>query len=277
MLIDYHLHDHFSPDSETETKKAVQAERDLGIRHICITNHGEWFEDGEGIPSSFKYEEAFVRFQKASKEANQVQKIFPDMQIGFGAEIQYEEGNMEEVKRFTQALPFDFMLGSIHNLQGINISGHLHVDQFLEGKSEEEAYECYFADMLKLVEWGHFDAVAHFDIIKKYGINTYGPFQPQKYKTTILNILQIMKTKGIGIELNTGSLHKRCKTLFPHPDILKWCVEIGIENYTLGSDAHKNDEYGRHLDEALQIAKEVGIKSLSTYEKRVPTKHDIFS
>ena len=67
-------------------------------------------------------------------------------------------------------------------------------------------------------------------------------------------------------------MHHKCHQLFPHPEILKWCVETGIENYTLGSDAHELHEVGRHLDEALQIAKDVGIKYLSTYKKRQPTK-----
>jgi hypothetical protein len=52
-------------------------------------------------------------------------------------------------------------------------------------------------------------------------------------------------------------------------------VEIGIENYTLGSDAHELHEAGRYLDEALDIAKEVGIITFSTYKKRKPTKHKI--
>ena len=42
-----------------------------------------------------------------------------------------------------------------------------------------------------------------------------------------------------------------------------------------GSAGHKLNEVGTGLDEALAIAKDVGIKSISTYEKRVPTKYKI--
>jgi histidinol-phosphatase (PHP family) len=84
-----------------------------------------------------------------------------------------------------------------------------------------------------------------------------------------------MKKKGIGLELNTHCLYDKCKELFPHPDILKWAVDIGIENFTLGSDGHKLNEVGTGLNEALAIAKKVGIKSISTYEKGVPTKFKI--
>ena len=45
------------------------------------------------------------------------------MQIGFGAEIQYEESAMGNCAKLIDNLPFDFILGSVHNLDGINISG----------------------------------------------------------------------------------------------------------------------------------------------------------
>ncbi len=275
MLIDYHLHNHSSPDSETDTETLIEEEEKAGIHHICITNHGEWFEKEKGIPGSLNYEKAIERFRNTLKEITELRQKFPTMQIGFGAEIQYEEQAMDDSKRLLESLPFDFVLGSIHNLDGINISGPHHALDFCEGKTEEKAYGRYFEELLKLVEWGHFDAVAHFDILKKMAVEVYGPFKPEKFKPIILKILKTMKKKGIGIELNTASLRKRCRELYPHPEILKWCVEIGIEHYTLGSDGHKADEYGRDLDKALQIAKEAGIKTLSTYKNHIPTKHPI--
>ena len=275
MLIDYHIHNHFSPDSKTDTVELVKIEKSLGIKEICITNHSEWFAHKEGDPGVFDYSHALKRFQDIKKELNEIRPQFPDMQIGFGVELQYQEDQLDELKRFIEDLPFDFILGSVHIIENIVVSGGKHAHELFEGMDEKTAYQKYFEEMIKLIEWGNFDAVAHFDIIKKYGHEHYGPFQPNKYKPIIQKILQLMKDKGIGIELNTACLHQKCKELFPHPDILKWCVEIGIEHYTLGSDAHELEEAGRHLDEAFAIAKKVGIPTISTYEKRQPTKNKI--
>ena len=275
MLIDYHLHNHFSPDSDLDTLELVKREEKLGIKNICITNHGEWFEYGEGTPGYFNYEKAVERFRKVTEEITEIRKQFPNMQIRMGVELSYEKEAMEGIRRMSQEIPFDFIIGSVHSLEGINISGPHHTLDFCEGKTEEEAYGLYFEEILKLVEWGEFDVVGHFDILKKIAVEKYGPFKPEKVELIIKRILQTMKEKGIGLELNTASLHKRCHELYPHPQILKWAVEIGIEHFTLGSDAHRPNEIGRYLNEALQIAKEAGIKTLSTYKNRQPTKYQI--
>ena len=275
MLIDYHIHNHFSPDSETDTVEIVKREKSLGIKDICITNHSEGFTEGEDEAGIFDYEDAMKHFRAAKDEIDNIRPQFPDMNIGFGVETQYQEGFMDDLERFVKNSPFDFVLGSIHILENVVISGGKHAGDFFEKKDEEKAYTMYFEDMLKLIEWGNFDAVAHFDIIKKYGHEHYGPFQPTKYKPIIQKILQLMKNKGIGIELNTACLYQRCKEIFPHPDILKWCLEIGIENYTLGSDAHELEIAGTYIHEAHAIAKEIGIPEISTYEKRKPTTFQI--
>lgn len=275
MLIDYHLHNHFSPDSETDTVELIEKAQKGGIHHICITNHAEIFVEGEGIPGIFEMEEATKRFLETKKEIDGLKPQFPDMSIGFGVELQYQKEFMTPLKTFEGQMDFDFILGSVHTVENVQISGGGRAGDLYEKVDEKTAYTKYFENMLKLIEWGQLDAVAHFDICKKYGHEYYGPFQPQKYKPIIVKILQTMKEKGIGIELNTGSLHKRCKELFPHPDILKWCVEIGLDHFTLGSDAHKVDEIGRHLNEAVATAKEVGISTVSTYEERKPTKYKV--
>ena len=275
MLIDYHLHNHFSPDSETNTVELIKREKSLGINAVCITNHSEWFAHKEGDPGIFDYNHALKRFQGIKEELDEIRPQFPDMQIGFGVELQYQENQLDELKRFIENLTFDFILGSVHIIENIVISGGKHAHELFERMDEKTAYQKYFEKLLEYVEWGHFDAVAHFDITKKYGHEHYGPFQPQKHKPIILKVLQLMKSKGIGVELNTACMHKNCEELFPHPDILKWCLEIGIEYFTLGSDAHEPEETGRYLDEALKIAKEAGIQTISTYEKRKPTKHKV--
>jgi len=272
MLIDYHLHNHFSPDSKTDTVMLIKHMRELGIKHICITNHGEWFDEETEEAGVFEYNEVFPRLLKAKKEIETLRPQYPDMDIGFGLELQYQPKSADDIKKLIHNVEFDFILGSVHLMEGYVISGGKNAKKFFKGKTEEKAYSMYFETLLNWVKTGDFDAVAHFDVTKKFGVEHYGPFQPQKYKPLIFRILEEMKRKGIGIELNTGSLHKHCKELFPHPDILKWCVEIGIENYTMGSDAHELHEAGRYLDEALAIAKEVGIKTISTYKNRKPEK-----
>jgi histidinol-phosphatase (PHP family) len=267
MLIDYHLHNHFSPDSREDTREIVKKALEMGVKNLCITNHAELHERETGM-SVFDFDEAVERFRKIEEELDEVRKEYRQADIRLGVELEYYEGRMDEIARFTEAVPLDFILGSVHVVMGVIISSHLFADGLYKKTDEETAYNAYFDNLEKLVEWGHLDAVAHFDICKKIGCRFYGPFQPEKYKHRIIPILETMKKQGIGLELNTKCVDNKCREIFPHPLILKWAVEAGIENFTLGSDAHKKEHVSQHLEKARQLAKNAGVKYLSTYSGR---------
>jgi len=190
------------------------------------------------------------------------------MNIGFGLELQYDRHALKESEKLVKSLPFDFILGSIHFVDDVLIANDKYCRDMFEKYSEQKMYSTYFKDLLKWVKIGNFDVVGHFDIIKKVGHEYYGPFNPQKYKPIILKIIEEMKKRGIGIEVNTKYMKKGCYEPFPHPYILKWCVEMGIKNYTIGSDAHSANQAGKNIPEALELLKEVGVKNISTYKDR---------
>jgi histidinol-phosphatase (PHP family) len=274
MIIDYHLHNHFSPDSKSETADIAKKAVDSGIGEICITNHVETFDPETGI-GAFSYGEAMDRFKKIKREIGETQKNFPDLPIKSGVELEYIPKWMDEMKRFVYDTDFDFLICSVHEVDNVIVSSSDLCHKLYEKTDEKYAYGKYFDLLYKTAEWGHFSVVGHFDICKKGGTAHYGPFRPGKYKDKIIPILNLIKRKGIGIELNARCMHEHCNELFPHPDILKWAVGIGVEHFTLGSDAHSAKDVGKNLDEALAIAKEVGIKSISTYENRQPTQFSI--
>ncbi|MDH5597387.1 MAG: histidinol-phosphatase [Candidatus Peregrinibacteria bacterium] len=267
MLIDYHLHNHFSPDSEEDTRKIIEMAIKRGMQDICITNHVDWFD-------IFDLNESIERFKKIQEEIDLLQPEY-GIPIRLGCELELMPGRMDELAEFVKQVPLDFVLGSVHHIDGGVISSHKYADAAFEGRTEEEAYHNYFDNMVELIDWGHFDVASHFDICKKYGHKFYGLFDPEKYKDRIIPILKMMALKNIGLELNTKCLHIKCKEIFPHPTILKWALEAGIKNFTLSSDAHTEADVSEHIKEALEIAKSVGIKEISTYYQRQAILHPI--
>jgi histidinol-phosphatase (PHP family) len=267
MRTDYHLHNHFSPDSGEQTAKIIERALELGMDEICITNHAETHEEETGL-SRFELKEAVSRFRKIKKEIEGEQKKYSNIRLRFGVELEYAENRMQQLSQFIHSVPLDFILGSVHVVRGVVISSHLFANELYRNTSEDVAYKSYFNNLLKLVEWGDLDIVAHFDICKKYGHKFYGPFEPEKYEKEVRTILKKMKDRNIGIELNTGSMQKRCRELFPHPKIINWALEEGIVRYTIGSDAHNHKEIGRSFGDAFRIARSVGISHLTSYSRR---------
>ena len=246
----------------------------MNMQEVCLTNHVEWHDHKTG-QAVLDLKEATTRFKKIEAEINSLQPDFPQLPIKLGAELEYVPAHMDELKAFVKDTALDFVLGSVHIVDGTIIASRKFAQQLYEKIDEETAYLHYFKALKKMVEWGHFDVVAHFDIPKKAGVRFYGPFRPEKYKTQIIEILTLMKKKGIGIELNTKHFNVERNELFPHTQILKWAVEIGIEHFTFSSDAHKAKHASLFIKAAKKIAKNAGVKSISTYKKRIPTKHPI--
>lgn len=201
------------------------------------------------------------------------QKVTPPASVPAPGQQAPVSPEIEQMEDFIKETDFDFILGSVHIVHGVIISSHKFADQLYSKADEETAYKDYFQELLKLVEWGHFDAVAHFDICKKYGYKFYGPFRPEKYKDQILPILDLMAKKGIGLELNTKCLNDKCRELFPHPVILTWALKAGVKHFTIGSDAHRAKEVGGHTEQALKIASERDLPAISTYLRRKPALH----
>lgn len=276
MLIDYHVHNHFSADSHADTTELLKKLQKQRVQEVCLTNHAEWFdnetESGRGVFDGY---EAARRFESIRWEIEQLQPQFPDLPIKIGAELTFNPAYLKTIEKFLREAQLDFTIGSVHEIDDFIINSNKHCHGYFEGKNEEWAYGPYFKQLLEMIEWGQFSVVGHLDVIKKYGVEYFGPFKPEQYKKPIQKALKLMKKKGLGLELNAGSLKKRCQELFPHPMILGWALEEGIEHFTLGSDGHSVESAGGNLKEALEIAKAAGIKTLSTYEKGKPTKHQI--
>lgn len=264
MLIDYHVHSHFSPDSHADAAQILHRLQLLGIKDVCFTNHNEWFTDKNPM-GQFDIDEAIVRFKLAREEIESLKPQFPDMKIKFGTELTYEADRKKDLNAFIKQMDFDFVLASVHHVKGAVISSHKNIEKYFENKTEAEAYIPYFEQLYDMAQWGNFDAIGHFDVIKKYGHEFYGQFNPQKYEKLIRKILSLLAMQSLGLELNSGCLHNKCHELFPHPQILDWAIKAGVKRFTLGSDAHEENEAGKFLDEALEIAKKTGIKSFSAF------------
>ena len=269
MLIDYHIHNHFSPDSNDHTREIAERALELGIEEIAITNHMQT-EDPEKHIDIFSLEEAIPRLNAAKKEIEETQLHFPQLRILFGIEVDSNLPWKKDADLLVRQLDLDIALGSVHIVDDVIISSPRRAIEFYQHVSEEHAYSRYFELMQDFTRDGNFDVVAHFDVCKRGGTEIYGAFNPQKYKPLILSSLQNIKNRGLGIELNTGSMHRRCNEIYPHPDIIKWALEIGVEHFTLGSDSHHPDVIGCNFQEAIQIAKELGITKFTRYQKRNP-------
>ena len=75
--------------------------------------------------------------------------------------------------------------------------------------------------------------------------------------------------------INTGGLDKGLREQHPCTEFLRRYKKRGGEIITVGSDAHRPADIGRHFDRAADVLKECGFDYYCTFEKRTPVFHKL--
>ncbi|HKK27523.1 MAG TPA: histidinol-phosphatase HisJ family protein [Gemmatimonadota bacterium] len=267
-MINYHAHDEASSDAAGSLPAHARAAADAGLAELCVTNHveimdesGRWTVDAG---------EVVDRLGAELEAAGDVRERVPGLELRIGAELEYRPEWVPELERIAAELPLDFLLGSVHVVDGHNISGGVGVDDYFAGRSLEEAYGRYFQVVGEMVGWGGFDVVAHFDLVKRFGHRAYGDFDPRVLEEPIRGVLERMAAAGLGIEINTSGYGQPPAAAYPEPEILRWAREAGVPRLTLGADSHAPHRIAAGLGRGAALAADTGWTELTGFDRRRP-------
>lgn len=170
------------------------------------------------------------------------------------------------------------MLLALHRLRGweeelyeIDYAGYT-------GADFRRMMEQYFDELLELVEWGRFDALAHLSLPLRYPKYRNGiDLDLARYREAIDPVLRRLAGSGKALELNTSGLRGALGDTLPPLWVLRRFREVGGELVTVGSDAHRAADVGAGLPEALAMLEEAGFSHCAFYRGRKPELHPIRS
>lgn len=253
MLLDYHIHS-FLSDGVKNPKEYLGAAIQKKINEIGFSEHLN-FKDFDWV-MKFSDLPLYVKIVDDLRKTSEIP-------IKLGVEIDFIPGFEEKIEKIINEWPFDYVLGSVHLINGFQFD-NLKKEIIAEyGKFDiDELYEKYFGLVQKAAKSKLFDVMAHPDLIKKMG------FKP---KNDITNLLEetadCFARTGVCIEVNTSGLDKPCEEIYPSEKFLKMCYDRKIP-ITFGSDAHKPDDIGKYFDRALDSVKKVGYKEIVQFDRR---------
>ncbi len=259
---DYHMHSEHSPDSSVPVIDRCQQAVELGLTEICITDHLDFVP----VDSGFGYYRPDAYFADVMRARSEY-----DGRVTLRAGIEIGEWHRypEQVMEIAHAYPYDFIIGSLHYI-GEEASGLVLEAPYFEGKTEKDAYETYFTELLAMVRHGGFDVIGHIDVPKRGGFSVYGGYRCGDFEEPIREVLKAAIEGGIGIEVNTGTARRAVGIPSPDVDVLKWYKELGGEILTIGSDAHRPDHMTLFFDVASAMLEEAGFDAVTCFEERKP-------
>lgn len=248
MISDYHVHSHFSFDSEEKPENIINQAINLGMNQICFTDHQDYNWPVKGETPLINIEEYTSALSALRNEYKNKIQILTGIELGL---MKDNEALCQELIKNNN---FDYVIGSCHIVDGMDP----YYSIFWENKPDREAFESYFKTLLNSLRYFHnIDALGHLDYIVRYSPNKDANYSPFDYQDIIDEILKFIINNEIKLEINTANFAKGFSFPNPHTDIIKRYKELGGEFVVFGSDAHKAADIGYHFDETEKLIKEM--------------------
>jgi histidinol-phosphatase (PHP family) len=260
------MHCHFSGDSEAASEDMVKAAMEKGLDGICFTDHLDF--DYREEPGLFLLDVDAYRAEILALQAK-YDGIFP---ILWGIEVGLQPHVVGKNRDVTTGYPFDFVIGSSHCVDCIDI----YYPSFYENTTEEAAYRRYFEAILKNVQTdADYDVYGHLDYIVRYGPHKNEFYSYKAYADIIDEILRALIARGKGIELNTAGFKYGLGHPNPTEDVIRRYRELGGEIITIGADGHKPEHVAYDFAKVAGILRDAGFSFYTVFRQRKPEFYPI--
>ena len=256
-MFDYHMHSTVSFDGHDSGLAMAQAAAARGLTEICFTDHIDYTPEMDMVFDTAVYNAEYDDLQ------------VPGLLVRRGMEFGLTPDNPDQLKQDLQRRPFDFVLGSVHLVDGVDI----YLDPYWQGKTYDEAVRLHLQTTLECVRVHEdYDVLGHLTYIAKCGAN------PRKellrycdHKPIIDEILMELVKHEKGMELNTSGID-RCGGPLPTLDYFQRFYELGGRIVTVGSDSHDVARAGQYTHEMVAELKKI-FGYVCTFEGRRPIFH----
>lgn len=268
VRVNYHVHNEYSSDGRGSTEEFCQTAIELDFDEICFANHAEMLsaETGDWVVDLV---EARQRFEQLQHEIERLQPEFPELRILLGAEFEYRPEWLETLEALIDSVDFDLIIGSVHIVDGQQISGGGSVGAYFKERDVSEAYGRYFEVVDEMLDWGGFDVLGHLDLVKRFGVKHYGPFDVKPFESQIRGLLEKMVSKGLGLEVNTSGVMQAPAEPYPGLQILRLAKEAHVATVTIGTDSHVPISFEQGWEVGDFILRQAGFTELTLFSHRI--------
>lgn len=256
LPLDAHLHTDQSPDSNVPIDAYASAALDRGIVEIAITDHVD-FERGAPAYAytSFADRERVVR-AAAERWAPR------GVAIRFGVELTYDRSWEDDLRAHLARHSYDFAIGSVHD----RVESPYHpsrVAAWVAGRRLADVVAPYLDEVEAAARSGLFDAIGHIDGVKRYLFPFVKPAELAARPELLEPVLRALVDSGTALEVNTSGLRYTVAESFPYPAAVARFRELGGRAITIGSDAHRAEQFAWGLGDGYAIASAAGFDALT--------------
>lgn len=253
MKFDLHTHHDRCGHARGGIRQYIEAAIAKGLQIIGISDHSPYFGEAADhaqpriamAKSEFPcYVEEVLRLKEEYK---------PKIEVLLGVESDFFPEHVEAYRQNYDKYPFDYIIGSVHQSDGISIFNKRR----FKGLSEQEKVrqkEKYYDLIQKSSRSGMFQILGHIDAMKGF-YPKFTDIQTEAVEDT----LKMIAETSMAIEVNTSGKTKDVGGWYPSDDVLERALFHGID-ITFGSDAHDPERVGDEWELVGKRLKEIGFR-----------------
>src|SRR5918994_1407563 len=242
-LIDYHLHVVAHGDRPMTVENILrycEVAKERGISQMGITEHDRYLDDID-----------LAAFQEA-------REISRDVELRLGIEIDFVPGAGERMNRDATALPYDYVIGSVHRVdnQEVDRASDLGIyDRY----DTYDLYAAYYTNVRKAALSRRFEVLGHPDLIK-----IFRHFPDRDITSILEETADAVAESGVVVDVNAAGLRKPVGEVYPAREFLEMFHKRGVP-IVLSSDAHAPDQVAMGYDTSLALVHDVGYREVATF------------
>lgn len=245
-VIDYHLHVIAHGDRPMTVDNILaylEVAKSRGLRQMGITEHDRYLDDID-----------LAAFQEAREK-------YQDVELRLGIEIDFVPGAEERMDRDASALPYDYIIGSVHRVDNEEVDHPQHQDIY-EKWETYDLYEAYYENVRKAVLSGRFEVLGHPDLIK-----IFRHFPDRDITPILEETADAVAESDVVVDVNAAGLRKPIGEIYPSRDLLEMFHRRDVP-IILSSDAHAPDQVAAGYEKSLKLVHDVGYREVVTFKDR---------
>lgn len=250
-------------DASGAYEEYIEKALEQGLKEIGFSGHSPQYF----LPKDMRRRESAIPEEELELYVEEVEtlreKYRGSLEIRLGLEVDFVPGHEKELEAIVSFYPWDYLLLSVHYLNDWPFDHPKYIARYGEWDIND-LFATYYRVLKEGVETGFFDAVAHFDLPKKFG------FRPTREIEELEEVLLACAEQGVALELNTAGWRRPVGEAYPSRAILERARKLGL-SVCVGSDAHRPEDVGRDFDRAETLLREAGFASILRFTKREKT------
>jgi histidinol-phosphatase (PHP family) len=269
VIADYHMHLRGADEGEEgpldhrveAVEPYVESARAAGVDEIGFTEHVYYFRQTRRLWEVPYQTERCVYDIEPYVEAV-LEAKGRGLPVKLGLEVDYARGREEETRALLEPYPWDYLLGSVHFIDGLAVDGE---PRLIDAVGVEAAWRRYFEELAAAAGSDLFDSLSHPDLVKIFGQRPDRALEEELHE----HAAEAIAAAGVAVEVSTAGLRKPVGELYPDPHFLEVCRRDGVP-VTVASDAHGPRLVGRDFDRARELLRSAGYDTITLFEQRRP-------